>query len=276
MKLDLHENIDAVAIIDADNQLLVQGMPKPVYSWASVTKILTSLVINNVFEADWDSTSSLSLSTEIEFEYFKNNKVTFADLLSHSSGAKPNYEEAIDPHMKRIYTNEAYEIAEAALSKALGEQYNNITICELFNDSLNLHLETSIQIDGSCAYGASGSFEDLISLLKEMREPKFISRQAHDYLTSTYIDPLDGIVPGYGYFVNNTWGIGYEIHGNKNHWMGTQLSKRSYGHFGQSGVYVVHDPIKNVSIALVSNTDFGPWSKDVWGRLNDDIVEKFC
>ncbi len=57
--------------------------------------------------------------------------------------------------------------------------------------------------------------------------------------------------------------------------MGTQFSELAYGHFGMSGTYVVHDPVKNISICAVSSQEFGPWAKDVWPAMNDELVVEF-
>lgn len=262
--VQLPANISALCVIDPHGELHLEGRCVERFAWASITKILTVFVF-----ADAVASEILTFDTPTRIE-----GVTFADLLSHASGIRSG-QDPISPRTKRVYTNEAYRRAEQELVQVLGEGFESTTIAQLFEESFAHQLESTIRIESTCDATASGTFDDLVALLCEMRDPQLIDPAIHTQLTTPHIESLPGIVPGWGSFAPNLWGIGYEIHGTKNHWMGSQLSERSYGHFGMSGSFVVHDPEKNISLACKSSQDFGPWAKDVWPDMVNNIVREY-
>lgn len=265
--LKLHENVDAVGVIDASGELHVFGKPRGRYSFASVTKLLTTHVIGDAV-----SSGFVTFEDIIDNGYFSKGQVSLADLLSHSSGIRPEYQECFVPRQKRIYTNEAFEIAGDFVIQRLGESFSKCNIGDLFAQGLGTHLHSTISIDSSCAYSASGTFEDLILFAREMREPTFLDLQTHNRLITPYLPELSGILPGWGNYAQNTFGIGYEIKGDKSpHWSGAKSSPQTYGHFGQSGVFVFHDSIHMVTVSCVTNHDFGPWAKEAFPAMNDNI-----
>lgn len=262
----LHPNSDAVGIIDPSGDLHIYGEGHGRYGFASVTKLLTTHVI-----ADGAMDECVQLDDAIYDPYFTKGFVTLTDVLSHASGMRPDGQECVTPRTKRIYTNEAFEIAEKFFIHCLGEGFETSTIASLFADGLGAQLNSTIDIGNSCASGASGSFDDVILVLREIRSPQFLDRDMHKKLVTPYLPELDGVVPGFGHFEKNVWGIGYQLRGENSHWMGNHSSPHTYGHFGQSGVFVMHDPVHNLSIATVSNQDFGPWATESWPQLVDEI-----
>ncbi len=264
--MQLANQIDAVAVIDSSDELHIFGSSQGRYPLASITKILTTLTVADVAQSGF-----IDLD-----EQFSLAKISFTDLLSHASGIRPNGEDPIEPRTKRIYTNEAYKRVEEELQFQLSAEFSDITINSLFEDGVKQQLGSTFIIGDDPAASATGTFDDLILLIKEMRSPIIIDPELSKKLSRVYLENLSGVVPGWGHFNKNTWGIGYEVHGEKiGHWMGRELSPQSFGHFGLSGGYVVHDPVKNISIAQIANQDFGPWAKDIWPQLNDNIVKTF-
>lgn len=269
--VDIASQTDLVAIIDPDGQLHVIGNGNGRYQFASVTKLITTNVIAEIVADGF-----VSFEEEVEDIYFSKGKVTLQDLLSHSSGIRPEYESCVPPRSKRVYTTEAFDIAEKHIIKKLGNGFENETIASIFSDGLKDELGCSITIEGSCGSGASGTADDLILLLREIREPKFISVEMQRFLTTPYFPELDGVLPGWGHFERNIWGVGYEIKGDKYpHWMGSKASKNSFGHFGLSGAFVMHDPENKISIASLSNENFGPWAKIAWPEMCDQIYSEY-
>ena len=54
---------------------------------------------------------------------------------------------------------------------------------------------------------------------------------------------LAGVLPGFGRFEPNDWGLGFELRDDKRpHWTGTGNSPRTFGHFGAAGTFLWVDP----------------------------------
>ncbi len=87
---------------------------------------------------------------------------------------------------------------------------------------------------------------------------------------------LNGLVPGYGMFKPNDWGLGFEIRGEKNpHWTATGNSPRTFGHFGQSGTFIWVDPEISVAAVVLTDRAFGDWAKPLWPAVGDAIITEF-
>ncbi|HMS25196.1 MAG TPA: serine hydrolase domain-containing protein [Acidimicrobiia bacterium] len=267
----LHPNIDAIAVIEPGGNHHYVGSASGRYAFASVTKLLTTHVI-----ADAVSSGFIFFEDDIDDPYFDKGGVTLADLMSHASGVRPELLECVEPRQKRIYTNEAFHLAGDFLIRSLGDEFRGTTIAQLFKEGLGAHLSSTIEIAGSCASSASGTLDDLVKFLGEMRSPTFLDGQMHELLTTPYCEDLAGILPGWGHYVRNLFGIGYEIKGEKSpHWSGPRSSSSTFGHFGQSGAFVFHDPVHLISVACVTNESFGPWAKEAYPQMCDEIYERF-
>lgn len=60
----------------------------------------------------------------------------------------------------------------------------------------------------------------------------------HDEAITVQFPGVDGVLPGFGVQRPNDWGLGFEIRDDKSpHWTGSSNSKRTFGHFGQSGTF---------------------------------------
>jgi CubicO group peptidase (beta-lactamase class C family) len=86
---------------------------------------------------------------------------------------------------------------------------------------------------------------------------------------------LAGVLPDFGRFDPNDWGLGFELRDDKSpHWTGTRNSPRTFGHFGGSGTFLWVDPDAGIALGVLTNLDFGDWSKEAWPRLSDaDLAE---
>ncbi len=267
----LHPHIDAIAVIDAGGNYHYVGSASGRYAFASVTKLFSTYVV-----ADAVLSGFISFEDVIDDPYFDKGDVTLADLMSHASGVRPVPLECFEPRQKRIYTNEAFQYAGDFLIRRLGRQFKGVTVGQLFEEGLGSHLSTTIDIAGSCANSATGTFDDLVKFLAEMRIPTFLDRQMHEFLVTPHCEDLPGILPGWGHYDRNLFGIGYEIKGEKSpHWSGACSSSSTFGHFGQSGTFVFHDPMHSVSVACVTNEAFGPWAKEAYPQMCDEIYARF-
>lgn len=59
---------------------------------------------------------------------------------------------------------------------------------------------------------------------------------------------------------SSPWGLGVELRGDKDpHWTPAQASSESYGHAGASGCLVWHDPVADLTWALLGTCTFETW-----------------
>lgn len=268
-EISLHPNIDSIAYIGPDDSLKVLNGNKKRYRLASITKLLTTYVVADAVIAGFINFEDIVLS-----EKLKSQDVTFRDLLSHSSGIRPEPLEPYERHQKRIYTNEAFDLAGDSLIKKLGKDFIGTSIGDLFEDGLGSFLGSSFQFAGSCSASASGTLDDLILLMGELRRPTYLDVVTQKNLTTPYLPELEGILPGWGNYRQNTFGIGFEVKGNKQpHWTGSISSTKTFGHFGQSGAFIFHDPVHNVSACCLTNQDFSVWAKEEFPKLSNAIYK---
>jgi hypothetical protein len=92
-----------------------------------------------------------------------------------------------------------------------------------------------------------------------------LAAETRNRLIRPYLPDLAGIVPGFGRFAPCPWGMGPEIRGDKQHWMG-DWPERSFGHFGQSGALVLVNVDEALAVVATSTEPFGAWAVDLWPR----------
>jgi CubicO group peptidase (beta-lactamase class C family) len=74
----------------------------------------------------------------------------------------------------------------------------------------------------------------------------------------------------------NDWGLGVELKGTKSpHWTGATNSPRTYGHFGQSGTCIWIDPERDTALVVLTDRDFGDWSREHWPAFSDTVLAEF-
>ena len=84
---------------------------------------------------------------------------------------------------------------------------------------------------------------------------------------------LAGVLPDFGRFDPNDWGLGFELRDAKSpHWTGSQNSPRTFGHFGGSGTFLWVDPDPKIALACLTDLEFGEWAKGAWPKLSDDVL----
>lgn len=71
---------------------------------------------------------------------------------------------------------------------------------------------------------------------------------------------------------HSPWGLGAELRGDKNpHWTPAQASSESYGHAGASGCLVWHDPVADLSWAILGACTFETWWTQ-WHKMGAAIL----
>ncbi len=77
----------------------------------------------------------------------------------------------------------------------------------------------------------------------ELLAPARISRALLLEAASVQFAGLDGVLPGFGRYEPNDWGLGFELRDAKEpHWTGRGNSSSCFGHFGASGGFLWVDP----------------------------------
>jgi CubicO group peptidase (beta-lactamase class C family) len=224
------------------------GDLEAVRPWASISKMVVSLAFG--VESDW------------EMQRFDQRVgppgSTLANLLSHSSGL--GLEEG-DPVVavgtQRIYSNYGIDLAvESILGENTADNWLAQRIFRPFGMS-------SAALDGRPSSGVVGSTDDLAKLAVAWLRPDGIAEETRDHLITTYAPQLNGFVPGFGKFSPCPWGLGPEIRGDKQHWMG-DWPAQSFGHFGQSGSLMLLNAEEQIGLVATGTEAFGKWATKLW------------
>ncbi len=216
--------------------------------WASVSKMAVALAFG--VEMDWGF-----------HEYSETagpRGANFANLLSHSSGLGLEEGDPLVPiATKRVYSNYAVDHAVHAI---VGESSAAAWLDHRLFQSLGM---TSSALVDRPASGVSGSTNDMATLAVSWLRPDAVARATRDRLIRPYLPDLAGIVPGFGRFTPCPWGIGPEVRGDKEHWMG-DWPPASFGHFGQSGSLMLLNADEGIGVVATSTEPFGSWAVNLW------------
>jgi CubicO group peptidase (beta-lactamase class C family) len=233
------------------------------FPWASVTKVLTALAV-------W---VAIEEGTVGWGDPVGPPGATLAHLLAHASGMGPDSDALLaPPGTRRIYSNQAFEVAARYLAGRAGMPFERY-LSEGVLQPLGL---TGTALAGSPAAGASGPLVDLIALGQELLVPTLVSPATLRQASSVAFPGLAGVLPGYGRYDPNDWGLGVEIRGDKQpHWTGAQNSPGTFGHFGRSGSFLWVDPTQRLALASLADRPFGPWAARAWPALSDAVLAAY-
>jgi CubicO group peptidase (beta-lactamase class C family) len=251
----------SAGVVQADGVVGTWGDTTRVYRWASITKLVTALAVLVAAEegvVDLDEPAGPEGST-------------LRHLLAHASGLPfESGGTAIGrPGARRIYSNAGFEaLAEhvaAAAEMPFGE-YLQAAVLEPLG-------MTGSELRESAAAGLWGPLDDLLRLGRELLAPTLIAPETLAEATSVAFPGLDGVLPDYGRMTPNDWGLGFEIRDAKpGHWMGDAVSPRTFGHFGGSGTFLWVDPDLGAALGVLTDLEFGEWSKQAWPPFSDAVV----
>ena len=254
----------AVAVASAAGLVASHGPVDRPFAWASVTKLLTSVVA-----LDCVQRGLLDLD-----EPAGPPGATIRHLLSHASGLGLDSDAVLSrPGRRRIYSNRGIEIvAETAAARA-GKPFGLLLADEVCLPLGLLHT----RLDGSPSAGAAGPLADLVTLAIELLSPSLIDEELLAEATRTAFPGLPGVVPGFGRQPRCDWGLGFEIRdGKAPHWTGSANSPATFGHFGRSGSFLWVDPDAGIACAGLADREFGPWAARGWPRLSDDVLAAYA
>ncbi|OZB85695.1 serine hydrolase domain-containing protein, partial [Microbacterium sp. 13-71-7] len=173
---------------------------------------------------------------------------------------------------RRIYSNAGFDALAAHVAEAVGMDFSDWMLREV---TLPLGMERT-DVTGRPSAGASASIEDLLIFGREVLRPTLIPAALRDLALTVSHQGLRGLVPGYGSFPDNQWGLGFELKGVKSpHWLGDGLPPETAGHFGALGSFLFIDRSRDVAAAFLSGVPFGEEHKRIWPPLTEEIVTRY-
>lgn len=226
--------------------------------WASVSKMAVALAFG--MEVDWDDHQFT--------QNFGPRGATLANLLSHSSGLGLEEGDPLVPiATKRVYSNAGIDhaVSVAVVDQDPAEWLDERIFSPFGMDSTKLVERPSA--------GVVGSTRDLATLGVAWLRPDGVTRATRDRQIKPYLPDLAGIVPGFGRFTPCPWGLGPEVRGTKEHWMG-DWPPESFGHFGQSGSLLLLNAQEQIGIVATSTEIFGAWAVKLWPRWTSLMRER--
>jgi CubicO group peptidase (beta-lactamase class C family) len=249
----------AAGVLRGGEVVATHGARDEVLRWASVTKLVTALAALVAAEEgviDLDEAAGPEGST-------------VRHLLAHASGLP--FEPGAPtgrPGQRRVYSNVGFEtLAEHIADRA------DMPFGDYLGAGVLQPLGMQAELRGSPAADLHGSFDDLVILARELQQPTLVAPETLAEATTVQFPGLAGVLPDFGRFDPNDWGLGFELRDDKQpHWTGTRNSPRTFGHFGGSGTFLWVDPDAGVALGVLTNLDFGEWAKEAWPRLSDAVL----
>jgi CubicO group peptidase (beta-lactamase class C family) len=257
---------------------VLRGREDRRYEWASLTKLLTAYAVLVAVEE-----AVISLDDPAGPE-----GATVRHLLSHASGLPGpdwrtnsgtdapagrgrvgRHSPLVAPGKRRIYSNLGFEVLAVLIQDRSGMDFSAY-LKEAVLEPLGM---AGVELQGSAAWGARGTLEDLVRFAAELLDPRLLASETLAEATSVAFPHLSGVLPGFGMMSPNDWGLGFEIRDGKHpHWTGRNNSAATFGHFGQSGCFIWVDPSAEVACMAMANRPFGAWAKLAWPELSDAVL----
>jgi CubicO group peptidase (beta-lactamase class C family) len=239
----------------------IHGAREAELRWASVTKLLTGLASLVAIEegvVDLDDPAGPEGST-------------LRHLLAHASGLPPEDGPPLaPPGRRRIYSNAGIEIAAEHVAERAGMPFP-----DYLRESVVAPLGLAGSLQGSPAWGYRGPLDDLLALGRELLAPTLVAAETLDEATSVAFPGLVGVLPSWGRFEPNDWGLTFELRDGKSpHWAGSLTSPRTFGHFGAAGTFLWVDPEAGLACAVLTDREFGDWAKSAWPPFSDSVVRE--
>lgn len=258
-----------LAAVDASGRVLAeQGDVNEVFPLASVTKIITAFGAMVAWQQGAIDPAQEAGRDQAGRPY------TVAHLLSHSSGLDvegdgTRFRDA--PGRRRIYSNQGFEVLGRHLEASVQVPLSKWLDVQVYQP---LGLRATV-IPSSPARSGFGDAMDLTLLAEELLRPTLLDPRVHSAFTSAVLPGLRGLLPGYGIQRNNEWGLGVEIKDHKQpHWTPAAASPKTFGHFGMSGSYLWVDPVQGVAAVFLGQEPFGPWHKEHWPTIGEQILAR--
>jgi CubicO group peptidase (beta-lactamase class C family) len=249
----------AAGVLRDGETLATHGGRAELLRWASVTKLVTALAALVAAEEgviDLDEAAGPEGST-------------VRHLLAHASGLP--FEPGAPtgrPGQRRIYSNVGFETLAEHIASRAEMPFDDYLVAGVLQP-----LGMQAELRGSPAADLHGSLDDLMILGRELQRPTLVAPETLAEATAVQFPGLAGVLPDFGRFDPNDWGLGFELRDEKSpHWTGTRNSPRTFGHFGGSGTFLWVDPDAGVALGVLTNLDFGEWAKEAWPGLSDAVL----
>ncbi len=242
---------------DPDHRYRIASISKPLAAWAVLVAVEEGL---------------LSLDDPIG-----QPGCTLRHLLAHAGGYPFDGPDPITtPGKRRIYSNTGIELAAGAVADAAQMPFDRY-LAEAVFEPLGM---TGSELRGSPAHQVWSTVADLARFAVELVRPTLLSAATAAIATAPVFPDLSGVVPGVGRYARCSWGLGVEVHGDKQpHWMGATNSQGAFGHFGGAGTLLWVDlgAVHDRAVACVALTDrpFDEWADTalrVWPELSDALL----
>lgn len=243
----------AVAVVTPAGLAAARGDLGRPFAWASVTKLATAVCVLRAAE---DGLISLADAAGPPGS-------TVRHLLAHASGLP--FEGSIPiarPAARRIYSNAGFELLGSLLAEATG-----VPFADYFAAVWGFPLA------GSPASGVVGSLASLLEVARELLAPTRLTPQALAAAAAVQFAGLGGVLPGFGRYEPNDFGLGFELRDAKSpHWTGAANSPATFGHFGRAGGFLWVDPAAGAALACLTDHDFGEWARAAWPALSNAVL----
>lgn len=194
---------------------------------------------------------------------------TVEHLLCHAGGYDFDSPRVLNPPgTRRSYSNTGYEVLGEHLDRRTGipaATYLHEAVIE------PLGMGRSEVREGPAA-GMWSTVGDLALLAGELMASTLISPSTAADAVSVHMPELAGVLPGWGRFDPNPWGLGPEIRGGKYpHWTGSTAPPSTFGHFGGSGSLLWVDPGARLACVAACDRGFDEWAVQAWPDFSDSV-----
>jgi len=198
---------------------------------------------------------------------------TVEHLLAHASGLAFDSGRMLStPGRRRIYSNTGIEVFCRHLEARSGMSIDEYLTMGVFRP---LGMKDTV-LQGSAAHGFHSTIADLLLFGRELLSPTLVSAATLADAVQPHFPELPGVLPAFGSFDPNPWGLTFEIRDHKKpHWTGEQNSPATFGHFGGSGSFLWVDPVARLATVSLSNRDFDSWALVAWPGFSDRILAAY-
>ncbi|MGA1078309.1 MAG: serine hydrolase domain-containing protein [Nitriliruptoraceae bacterium] len=247
----------AAVVVGPDGLIAARGDTATAHPVASVTKPLTAAVVLLMADeglVDLDEPVGPTAA----------QGATVRHLLAHAGGLGFEAgDRTMAPGVRRVYSNWGYEVLGDLVAAREARPFADV-LRERLTGPLGM---AATVLDGSPAWGARASTDDLGRFVHELLSPRVLPPSARAGLTTVAFPDLDGVLPGFGRQRPNPWTLGLELRDAKDpHW-GGPLPPDAVGHFGRSGSLVWAAPSAGLGLATLSGRDFDTWAAEGWPAL---------
>ena len=250
----------AAAGVLVDGRVETEGDSRRPFRLASVSKPVTALALLVAAEegvVDLDESAGPPGST-------------VRHLLAHASGLPFEGTAPIAaPGTRRVYSNEGFRLLGARLEQRAEMPFGDYVRAAVV-EPLGIGLEPT----GDPGSGMHASLADVLALARELLQPTVVARETLEELTAVQVPGLAGVLPDWGRFEPLDWGLGVQLATSPPTWMGSRVSPRAFGHFGGSGTFLWVDPERALGLVVLTDREFGEWSKTAWPALSDAVVQE--